>query len=239
MLDTVLIIDDASSTVRMTDHIIGQKLGYRTVTVKNGEEATQWILSNRTPQPDLLLLDLTTSDVRELRVLYEAKASRPQLPVIVLTPYGDEQRMAQAAQMGADDCLDKPVTLERLRFSLRNVLAIRRLKQTILRLESKLAAGESYSGNGESPSRLHNSIAALPALFDDRGGIKNLKSVEEEVIRFVLHHCNGCMTRAARHLGIGRSTLYRRVNELEIDGYISRANHAMRPMMTVSSVERS
>ena len=47
------------------------------------------------------------------------------------------------------------------------------------------------------------------------------------------------MTRAARNLGIGRSTLYRRVGELRIEGYISRANQTTRPMMDASSIERS
>jgi DNA-binding NtrC family response regulator len=57
--------------------------------------------------------------------------------------------------------------------------------------------------------------AASPLLFDGQGQIKKLKSIEDEVIRFALRYSDGCMTRAARTLGIGRSTLYRRVNELE------------------------
>ncbi len=54
--------------------------------------------------------------------------------------------------------------------------------------------------------------------------MKTLTSIEEEIIRLTLRYNGGCMTRAARSLGIGRSTLYRRVNDLGIDGYISWAN---------------
>jgi DNA-binding NtrC family response regulator len=78
-----------------------------------------------------------------------------------------------------------------------------------------------------------------PLLLDMQGRMKKLKSIEEEVIRFALSYSNGCMTRAARSLGIGRSTLYRRVNELMMEGYIPRANQTTRPMMKVSSAERS
>ena len=60
---------------------------------------------------------------------------------------------------------------------------------------------------------------------------KTLKSVEEEAICFALQQANGCMTRAAKNLGIGQSTLYGKVGELETAGYISRANHTIRPIV--------
>lgn len=78
-----------------------------------------------------------------------------------------------------------------------------------------------------------------PKLIDKEGKVKTLRSLEEEAIRYALEQTNGCMTRAARRLGIGRSTLYRKVNEMDIDVYISRANHTTRPMMMASSAERS
>jgi DNA-binding NtrC family response regulator len=78
----------------------------------------------------------------------------------------------------------------------------------------------------------------VPGLLDRQGRLKNLKSIEEEAIRLALHHTGGCMTRAARTLGIGRSTLYRRVNELNIS-YIPRENQETRPMINASSGERS
>jgi DNA-binding NtrC family response regulator len=79
----------------------------------------------------------------------------------------------------------------------------------------------------------------MSLLVDERGEVKTLKSVEQEAIRFALDHAAGCMTRAARSLGIGRSTLYRKVSELQAAGYISRDSQTMRPMMSVSSTGRS
>lgn len=76
-------------------------------------------------------------------------------------------------------------------------------------------------------------------LVDEKGQVKTLKSVEQEAIRFALQNANGCMMRAAKNLGIGRSTLYRKVGELEMDGYNSRANQTTRPMMNVSDADRS
>jgi DNA-binding NtrC family response regulator len=79
----------------------------------------------------------------------------------------------------------------------------------------------------------------LPGAVDEQGRVRTLKSVQEEAIRFALQHTGGCMTRAARSLGIGRSTLYRKVSQLDEGCYISRANQTTRPMMKVSSIERS
>ncbi len=77
------------------------------------------------------------------------------------------------------------------------------------------------------------------ALIDDQGKVRTLKSVQEEAIRFALQQAGGCMTRAARSLGIGRSTLYRKVDELSLTDHISRANQTTRPTTKVSSTDRS
>ena len=81
--------------------------------------------------------------------------------------------------------------------------------------------------------------AALKALVDEQGKMRSLKSVQEEAIRFALDYSGGCMTRAAKSLGIGRSTLYRKIKEFEQKSYISRANQTILPMMKVSERDRS
>jgi DNA-binding NtrC family response regulator len=48
-------------------------------------------------------------------------------------------------------------------------------------------------------------------LLDDRGELRPIEVLEEEVIRFALDHYSGRMSEVARRLGIGRSTLYRKV----------------------------
>ena len=48
-------------------------------------------------------------------------------------------------------------------------------------------------------------------LIDEHGEIRPFEAVEEEVIRFALDHCCGHVSEVARKLGIGRSTLYRKL----------------------------
>ena len=54
-------------------------------------------------------------------------------------------------------------------------------------------------------------------LFSADGNLRPLEDIEADVIRLAIGHYRGRMTEVARRLGIGRSTLYRRLGELGID----------------------
>ncbi len=50
-------------------------------------------------------------------------------------------------------------------------------------------------------------------LLDEKGDVRKLDALESEAIRFALAHYRGQMSAMARKLGIGRSTLYRKMKE--------------------------
>lgn len=54
-------------------------------------------------------------------------------------------------------------------------------------------------------------------LFRADGNLRALEEIEADVIRLAIGHYRGRMTEVARRLGIGRSTLYRKLGELGID----------------------
>ena len=54
-------------------------------------------------------------------------------------------------------------------------------------------------------------------LFRDDGHLRSMEEIEADVIRLAIGHYRGRMTEVARRLGIGRSTLYRKLAELGID----------------------
>jgi DNA-binding NtrC family response regulator len=53
-------------------------------------------------------------------------------------------------------------------------------------------------------------------MISDSGDVRTLEEVETEVIRFALSHYRGQMSQMARKLGIGRSTLYRKMKDIGI-----------------------
>ena len=54
-------------------------------------------------------------------------------------------------------------------------------------------------------------------LYTADGNLRPLEDIESDVIRLAIGHYRGRMTEVARRLGIGRSTLYRKLSDLGID----------------------
>jgi DNA-binding NtrC family response regulator len=54
-------------------------------------------------------------------------------------------------------------------------------------------------------------------LLDENGDVRRLERLEEETIRFALTHYRGQMSEMARKLGIGRSTLYRKMKDYGLE----------------------
>ncbi|WP_011582049.1 MULTISPECIES: sigma-54-dependent transcriptional regulator [Chelativorans] len=58
--------------------------------------------------------------------------------------------------------------------------------------------------------------ALLPVIGED-GNVRPLEEMEREMIQFAIEHYDGRMSEVARRLGIGRSTLYRKLKEMGIE----------------------
>jgi len=69
---------------------------------------------------------------------------------------------------------------------------------------------------GASQSAAMASGAGI-TLYESDGNLRPLEEIEADVIRLAIGHYRGRMTEVARRLGIGRSTLYRKLGELGID----------------------
>ncbi|MET0245267.1 MAG: sigma-54 dependent transcriptional regulator [Sphingomonas sp.] len=77
---------------------------------------------------------------------------------------------------------------------------------------AQLSLGRPASTTGGQPSG-NGGVT----LFRADGNLRTLHEIEADVIRLAIGHYRGRMTEVARRLGIGRSTLYRKLVELGID----------------------
>ena len=70
-----------------------------------------------------------------------------------------------------------------------------------------------------SQARSEQVLAGAPSvtLYSSDGHLRPLEDIEADIIRLAIGHYRGRMTEVARRLGIGRSTLYRKLGELGID----------------------
>ena len=81
------------------------------------------------------------------------------------------------------------------------------LVEIVRRTPAKVGAGPGV--------RRHDSTGIT--LFTSDGNLRPLDDIEGDVIRLAIGHYRGRMTEVARRLGIGRSTLYRKLSDLGID----------------------
>jgi CheY-like chemotaxis protein len=63
----------------------------------------------------LILSDIKMPGMTGLELLPKAKAARPDVPVIMLTAYGDAETKRKALENGADALLIKPIDFVALR----------------------------------------------------------------------------------------------------------------------------
>ncbi len=69
-----------------------------------------------------------------------------------------------------------------------------------------------------SPGAVTDGVAlGIPAVTEG-GHIRRLEDVENDMIRLALQRYRGQMSQVARKLGIGRSTLYRKIRAMGLDG---------------------
>jgi DNA-binding NtrC family response regulator len=70
-----------------------------------------------------------------------------------------------------------------------------------------------------SEARSEQVLGGQPSvtLYSGDGHLRPLEEIEADIIRLAIGHYRGRMTEVARRLGIGRSTLYRKLGELGID----------------------
>ena len=81
---------------------------------------------------------------------------------------------------------------------------------------------ESHVIQGVTPISRFGAVAAL----DERGNVRALAAVELDMIKLAIDRYGGQMSEVARRLGIGRSTLYRKLKEYGIDPEQGRGDRA-------------
>lgn len=79
----------------------------------------------------------------------------------------------------------------------------------------QISATVGVPGNGGSGGAGSNDGIGV-TLYENDGNMRPLEEIEADVIRLAIGHYRGRMTEVARRLGIGRSTLYRKLADLGI-----------------------
>jgi DNA-binding NtrC family response regulator len=121
----VLIIDDDPHFLRVLSRILsGEK--FQVSTANSAVEATELL---RTTSFDVIICDLRMPECDGLRLLQEVRGTGNEVPVIILTAYGEVDTYLEAMNAGATEYLHKPIKSDELLKVVRSCLHSRRIRR--------------------------------------------------------------------------------------------------------------
>jgi CheY-like chemotaxis protein len=89
----------------------------------SGEAALERLSGDIEPALIAVLSDINMPGMDGLQLLREIKLRCPDLPVVMVSAYGDDQRRRRASELGAAQFLSKPVDFDLLKEQLRRLSA--------------------------------------------------------------------------------------------------------------------
>jgi two-component system, response regulator, stage 0 sporulation protein F len=89
----------------------------------SGTEALDRLAREIQPTLAAVLSDINMPGMDGLELLCEIKQRRPELPVMMVTAYGDDERRRRARELGAFEFITKPVDFDQLKKQLRQLPA--------------------------------------------------------------------------------------------------------------------
>jgi DNA-binding response OmpR family regulator len=171
----LIIEDDKAIRLGMVDAF--EFSGYEVFHTGNGEDGSEMAMKFNY---DILLLDLNLPRKDGLEILRELKASRPLIPVIIITARGSENERVSGLKLGADDYVVKP-------FSIKELLA---------RVEAVLRRSPERPLDIETV-KLHDGVADLARceVRYDSGNRQELSEREMNLLRYLVQNKGRAISR--------------------------------------------
>ena len=185
-MEKILIVDDEKDIQWMLSNLLKEEK-YEPITAGNAKEALKVV--NKT-SPDLMLLDLKLPDMDGVEVLNRLKDIDRNLPVIMMSAYGDIASAVKAMKLGAVDYVTKPFDNDDLIQLIKKTLQIKYLSKEFenlkLQLGDKLEI-ENIMGNSPQIQRALNQIKIV-APTDMTVILQGESGTGKELIAQLIHH---------------------------------------------------
>jgi CheY-like chemotaxis protein len=121
---SILVVDDEPDVAEMFRQRFRREVRQGTYVLHlagSGEEALDKLSDGFKPELIVILSDINMPEMDGLTLLREVKQRRPDLPVMMVTAYGDDERRRHAAESGAAEFITKPVDFNLLKQELRRL----------------------------------------------------------------------------------------------------------------------
>jgi CheY-like chemotaxis protein len=118
---SILVVDDEPDVALLFRQRFRREVREGAYVANSGEIALQQLAAGIEPTLIVILSDINMPGMDGLTLLGEIKKRFPDLPVMMVTAYGDDERRRRADQLGASEFLTKPVDFDRLKAQLRQL----------------------------------------------------------------------------------------------------------------------
>jgi DNA-binding NtrC family response regulator len=178
MASRVLIVEDDPAQRRILEELV-KRFGFDPVSVDGGARGLEVLRGSSGGAVELIVLDLNMPGMDGLEFLERLQAVRGDLPVIVQTAQGSIETVIKAMRAGADDFVVKPISPERLKVSMQNLLKVNALTEEVKRLNKKVGGALSFSDLIASSPAMANVLrlgrrgaqSHIPVLIEGESGV--------------------------------------------------------------------
>lgn len=178
MASRVLIVEDEAAQRRILEETV-KRLGFDVSTAESGVRGLEVLKGPGGASVELVILDLVMPEMGGLEFLENLQAIRGDLPVIVQTSQGSIETVIKAMRAGADDFVVKPVSPERLKASIQNLLKVTALTEEVKRLNKKIGGSLRFNDLIASAPTMANAIrlgkrgaqSNIPVLIEGESGV--------------------------------------------------------------------
>jgi two-component system nitrogen regulation response regulator NtrX len=146
MRESILVVDDEAGVRSSLAGILGDE-GYLVESVESGEAC---LAALETRRYDLILLDVWLPKLDGLETLEKLRSLDADVPVVVISGHGNIETAVKAVRLGAQDFVEKPLSLEKTLLVVKNALRARRLESENRALKEQVE--HRFVMVGESPA---------------------------------------------------------------------------------------
>lgn len=125
----LLIVDDQAG-VRLLLFEAFREEGYRMDLASSGQEAIKKVSIR---PPSLILLDVKMPGMNGLETLEQLRKVAPNVPVVMMTAYGELDIVAEAKKRGVQHYISKPFDLNEVRYLIKGLLSEQRARRKLLK----------------------------------------------------------------------------------------------------------
>ncbi len=218
-MSKILIVDDEVGIRELLSDILSDE-GYKVYSAENAEVARAFMGHE---EFDLVMLDIWMPDTDGISLLKEWGSKKLlKCPVVMMSGHGSIETAIEATKFGALDYLEKPIPMQRLLQCVRHALEVRERIAAMAKINLNAVPPERSIPEplpAPTPSELPKYEVENTGIVVDFG--QTLREVRESIEKaylLCLMQREGCqMTRVAKHAGLERTHLYRKLKSLNME----------------------